>query len=126
MPFFQIVMLAYNIWRYLKIMANDSMKTDQIDTTNSSPHGLKGIVDNTLRIARLKLLYIAAKVVIDSNVNKVKYSIHDARTPGMLHFLKFLDKARQKARPWDEGFSWPYRFAALLSVQVISCTEIFT
>ena len=111
--FFQIVMLAYNIWRYLKIMANNSMKADQIDTTNSSPHGLKGIVDNTLRIARLKLLYIAAKVVIDSNVNKVKYSIHDARTTGMLHFLKFLDKARQKARPWEEGSDWPYRFAVL-------------
>ncbi len=77
--FFQIVMLAYNIWRYLKIMANESMKADQIDTTSSSPHGLKGIMNNTLRIARLKLLYIAAKVVIDSNVDKVKYSIHDAR-----------------------------------------------
>ncbi len=91
-------------------MANESMKEDQIDTTSSSPHGLKGIMNNTLRIARLKLLYLAAKVVIDSNVDKVKYSIHDARTPGMLHFLKFLDTMRQKARPWEEGSSWPYRF----------------
>ncbi|MBW2328000.1 MAG: transposase [Deltaproteobacteria bacterium] len=71
--------------------------------------GLKGIMNNTIRIARLKLLYLAAKVVIDSNVDKVKYSVHDTRTPGMLHFLKFLDKARQKARPWEED--WPYRFA---------------
>ena len=109
--FFQIVMLAYNIWRYLKIMANESMKKDHSDITNSSLHGLKGIKDNTLKIARLKLLYIAAKVVIDSNVDKVKYSIHDVRTSGMLYFLKFLDKARQKARPWEEGSSWPHRFA---------------
>jgi hypothetical protein len=109
--FFQIVMLTYNIWRYLKIMANESMKADQTDMTNSSPYGLKGIMNNTLRIARLKLLYLAAKVVIDSNVDKVKYSVHDTRTPGMLHFLKFLDKARQKARPWEEDSSWPYRFA---------------
>jgi len=104
-------MLAYNIWRYLKIMANESMKKDQPDTTNGSPHGLKGIKNNTIRIARLKLLYIAAKVVIDSNVDKVKYSIHDVRTSGMMYFLKFLDKARQKVRPWEEGSSWPHRFA---------------
>jgi hypothetical protein len=100
-------MLAYNIWRYLKIMANES----QTDATNSIPDGLKGIMDNTIRIARLKLLYLAVKVVTNSNVDKVKYSIHDTRTPGMLHFLKFLDKARQKARPWEEDSSWPYRFA---------------
>ncbi len=109
--FFQIVMLAYNIWRYLKIMANESMKEDQTDAINSSPDGLKGIMDNTIRIARLKLLYLAAKVVTNSNVDKVKYSIHDTRTPGMLHFLKFLDKARQKVRPWEESSTWPYRFA---------------
>jgi len=72
------------------------MKEDQTDATNSSSDGLKGIMDNTVRIARLKLLYLAAKVVTNSNVDKVKYSIHDTRTPGMLHFLKFLDKARQK------------------------------
>jgi len=109
--FFQIVMLAYNIWRYLKIMANESMKEDQTDAINSSPDGLKGIMDNTIRIARLKLLYLAAKVVTNSNVDKVKYSIHDTRTPGMLHFLKFLDKARQKVRPWEESSNWSYRFA---------------
>ena len=54
---------------------------------------LQGIMNNTIRIACLKLLFIAAKVVKESNVDKVKYSIHDARTPAMLHFLKFLDKA---------------------------------
>ena len=109
--FFQIVMLAYNIWRYLKIMANNSIKKDQSDTIDIPSHGLKGIMNNTIRIARLKLLYIAAKVVIDSNVDKVKYSIHDARTPGMLNFFKFLDALRFKARPWEDGSSWPYRFA---------------
>ena len=58
-------------------MANESMKEDQTGATNSSPDGLKGIMDNTIRIARLKLLYLAAKVVTNSNVDKVKYSIHD-------------------------------------------------
>ena len=109
--FFQIVMLAYNIWRYLKIMANNSMKKDQSDTNDSPSRGLKGIMNNTIRIARLKLLYIAAKVVKDSNVDKVKYSIHDARTPGILNFFKFLDALRCRAKPWEDGSNWQYSFA---------------
>ena len=54
---------------------------------------------------------IAAKVVKEGNVPKVKYSIHDARTPAMLHFLRFLDKARSKPRPWYQAGIWPQRFA---------------
>jgi hypothetical protein len=71
---------------------------------------LKGIVENTIRIARLKLLFIAAKVVKDENRDKVKYSIHDARTPAMIHFLKFLDEVRSKPRPWHQTGLWPQRF----------------
>ena len=73
--------------------------------------GLQGIMNTTIQIACLKLLFIAAKVVEESNVDKVKYSIHDARTPAMMHFLKFLDKARSKIRPWEEDSSWSQRFA---------------
>jgi len=40
-------------------------------------------------------LLIAAKVVYHSK-DQVKYSIHDARTPGLMHFLNFLDKARAR------------------------------
>ena len=47
----------------------------------------QGIANNTIRIARLKLLFIAAKVVKESNVDKVKYSIHDAKTPAMMNLL---------------------------------------
>ena len=57
--FFQIVMLAYNIWRYMKIIANKSVSADQPPTDSV----LSGIMTNTVRIARLKLLFIAAKVV---------------------------------------------------------------
>ena len=109
--FFQIVMLAYNIWRYMKIIAQRSLSKDQFDDAEERSGVLKGIVENTIRIARLKLLFIAAKVVKDENRDKVKYSIHDARTPAMLHFLRFLDKARSKTRPWLEGSIWPQRFA---------------
>ena len=105
--FFQIVMLAYNIWRYMKIIAQRSLSKDQSGANEQRSGVLKGIVDNTVRIARLKLLFIAAKVVKDGNVDKVKYSIHDARTPAMLHFLRFLDIARSRPRPWHLPGIWP-------------------
>jgi len=109
--FFQIVMLAYNIWRYMKLVAHRSLSEDQSDDAFESSGAMKGIVENTIRIARLKLLFIAAKVVKNGNVNKVKFSIHDARTPAMFHFLKYLDKARSKPRPWHQDGIWPPRIA---------------
>jgi hypothetical protein len=111
--FFQIVMLAYNIWRYMKMIAHRSQSEDQSETPETSSGVLKGIVDNTIRIARLKLLFIAAKVVKDENRDKVRYSIHDTRTPAMIHFLKFLDKVRSHPRPWQQPGLWPQRFAVV-------------
>ena len=108
---FQLVMLAYNIWRYMKIMAQVSIQKTPRENCDTSQDALKGIIENTIRIARLKLLFIAAKVPFHDNKTTVKYSIHDARTPAMLYFLKFLDKARTKVRPWIEGSLWPCRFA---------------
>ena len=109
--FFQIVMLAYNIWRYMKMIARKSVSPDRSETDLSFAGALKGIMNNTVRIARLKLLFIAAKVVKDGNRHKVKYSIHDARTPEMLYLLKFLDKARLSPKPWHEKSIWSARFA---------------
>ena len=109
--FLQIVMLAYNIWRYMKMIANQSVSADRSQRTVSAGNALKGIMSNTVRIARLKLLFIAAKVVKDANRDKVKYSIHDARTPAMFYLLQFIDKARSRPRPWHQGRDWPVRFA---------------
>lgn len=92
--FFQLVMLSYNIWRYIKLLAAASQNIKKMPS-------LKTVAANTIRIARLKLLFIAAKVVKDQNCDKVKYSIHDARTPAMIHFLNFLDQARLKPKPWE-------------------------
>jgi len=105
--FFQIVMLAYNIWRYLKMIAQKSVSGD----SPAYDSILKSIMTNTVRIARLKLLFIAAKVVQHSNRDKIKYSIHDSRTPQMLHLLQFLDKARCSPRPWHKQLIWAPRFA---------------
>ncbi len=106
--FFQIVMLAYNIWRYMKMMGQKSVSGDR---PLASDGALKGLMNNTVRIARLKFLFIAAKLVKDGNRDKVKYSIHDARTPEMLYFLKFLDNARLSPRPWHGRSIWTPRFA---------------
>lgn len=56
---------------------------DQGDQADDGAVGLQGIMNNTFRIARLKLLFIANKFVKDSNIDKGKYSIHNARTPVM-------------------------------------------
>lgn len=109
--FFQIVMLAYNIWRYMKMIASQSISDDRSQATAAEGSALKGIMSNTVRIARLKLLFIAAKVVKDGNRDKVKYSIHDSRTPAMFYLLQFIDKARSRPRPWKQGSDWPARFA---------------
>jgi len=94
--YFQIVMLAYNIWRYMKILAQGS-------NPPSEDHPLAGIESNTIRIARLRLLMISAKVVKDSNRDKVRYSIQDSRTPGLFAFLKYLDLKRAQPKCWATG-----------------------
>ena len=109
--FFQIVMLAYNIWRYFKMIAQHCGVDNQCAKAAHGLQTLQGIMNNTIRIARLKLLFIAAKVVKESNRDKIKYSIQDARTPLMLNLLKFLDTKRLKPRPWEVNSSWPQRFS---------------
>jgi hypothetical protein len=101
-------MLSYNIWRYIKLLAS---KSQECAPDKKEMLSLKTVASNTIRIARLKMLFIAAKVVREQNRDKVKYSIHEARTPAMMHFLKFLDKARLKPKPWTAGGMWPQRFA---------------
>ena len=103
-------MLAYNIWRYMKMIASQSVSGDRSHSAAAGGSVLKGIMNNTVRIARLKLLFIAAKVVKDGNRDKVKYSIHDARTPAMFYLLQFIDNARSRPRPWHQDSDWPVRF----------------
>ena len=103
--FFQIVMLAYNLWRYYKLLAQKSLPDSE------GCDLLRGIQDNTIRIARLKLLLIAAKLAFHNNRDQVKFSLYDTRTPSMLRFLKFLDAAAAKVRPWIDNPLWQCRFA---------------
>jgi hypothetical protein len=83
--FFQIAMLAYNLWRYFKLLAN---------RCGGKVKMFAGIADTKIRIARLKLLMLGAKVVKSGNRDTVKYSTHDTRTPALLLFYEFLDRLR--------------------------------
>jgi hypothetical protein len=89
--FFCIVMLAYNIWRWMKLVA---AMTVPEETRAQSRHPLNAIAQNTLCIARLVLLLIAAKIVYTANRVKVRYSIHDTRVPAFFDFLGHLDHYR--------------------------------
>lgn len=109
--YFQIVMLAYNIWRYFKIMAQISAKDKKWSKGQNVAQGLEVEMNNTIRIARLRLLFIAAKLVSHSNREKVKYCIHDSRTPGLIRFLKFLDRLRSEPRIWIQGSLWTPKFS---------------
>ena len=53
-----------------------------------------GTADNKIRIGRLKLLMICAKVVKSGNRDIVKHSNHDTRTPALLMLYEFLDRLR--------------------------------
>jgi len=64
---------------------------------------------NTILNARLKIPFIAANVVKDSNRDKVKYSIQNARTPTIMKFLRFLYSVSSKPRPWDKNRKWPLK-----------------
>ena len=100
--YFQIVMLAYNLWRYLKMIAEHGCKNDTQASNTEQREGFSGIRTNTVRIARLRLLMIAAKVVTDSNRDKIRYSIQDSRTPALMSLLKFLDRKRAQPWPWTK------------------------
>ena len=93
------------------MMAQLSSRQVETELATSDNAGLSGVMDNTIRIARLKLLFIAGKLVSHANRDKLKYSIHDSRTPGLMHFFDFLDKTRSKVRPWIQGALWPCRFS---------------
>src|SRR5512137_119123 len=99
--FFQLVLLAYNIWRCFKLLAQKSLEAPAKNGTRSAPScPRRGLQTHTNRIGRLRLLLIAAKVVFSSNRNKLRYSIHDARTPTLIGFLRFLDRLRASTLPW--------------------------
>jgi hypothetical protein len=94
--FFQIVMLAYNLWRWMKWLASQA---DQ-PASGGQPKPERPQIqlpDHTIRVARLKMLYVAAKIVVHGNRDEVRYSEHEQRASGLIDFLQYLDRRRAEA-----------------------------
>lgn len=102
MAFFQIVMFAYNVWRWMKLVAGKQITESQPIEDNKGTKDIFEIpiVNHTIRIARLKMLFIAAKLATHERETKLKYSEHDARSSGLINFMEYLDRKRNEIRPW--------------------------
>ena len=95
--FFQLVMLAYNLWRWMKLLAGHSVRPDR-NEESAPPQQAIVMPEQTLRTARLRLLYVAAKIRFHANRDEVLYSMHDPRSAGLRDFLAYLDRRRAERR----------------------------
>jgi hypothetical protein len=94
--FFQIVMLAYNLWRWMKLLAGHAEQ--QTSHGQEVPEAQRiTMPDHTIRIARLKMLFVAAKIRFHGNRDEVCYSVHDQRAAELRDFLDYLDVRRKEA-----------------------------
>jgi len=125
--YFQIVMLSYNIWRSFKMLAGHSQLLEQQQQAEGSkvePQcAAREVIDNTIRIARLKLLFIAAKITGHSNTYEVKYSEHDSRVSGLFRFMRYLDERLQQARPWLDGRRWLPKHLSVLGIKQVAFSQ---
>lgn len=112
--YFQIVMLGYNLWRWIKLLAGAQESKGKLKPEKQNAALPKvEIVDNTIRIARLKMLFVPVKIVFHSNRQRIYYSFHDSRSSGIINFLNYLDKWRKRKIKWRDPESLTtYRKAA--------------
>ena len=105
MAYFQIVMLAYNLWRYLKLLSHP-------DTPEPS-------VLNTIHVSRLKLLFLAAKLVTHSNRTMLKYGCPPERRPLLDRLFSKVNHLRNHPEIWASPIVWQNRCQPIM--QKISC-----
>lgn len=106
MAYFQVVMLAYNLWRYLKLLSHAD--------TPGEP------VLNTVHVSRLKLLFISAKVVTHSHRTTVKYSAHLKKRAMLDHLFERVETLREHSNLWTSPLTWQTRCQP--SMQKSFCT----
>lgn len=94
--FFQIVMLSYNLWRWMKLLAGHAQRQAQEGEPKADRLQLT-MPDHTIRIARLKMLFVAAKILSHGNRDEVRYAMHEQRSAGLVDFLGYLDRRRKAA-----------------------------
>lgn len=79
-------MLAFNLWRWMKLVAGHAERAQQVGKKVDEPVRIE-MPDHTIRIARLKLLFVAAKIVTHGNREEARYSLHEERAAGLVDFL---------------------------------------
>ena len=89
-------MLAYNLWRWMKLLAGHAPQQQQVGQEVDERLRIT-MPDHTIRVARLKMLFVAAKIRFHGNRDEVCYSIHEQRAAGLIDFLQYLDGRRQEA-----------------------------
>lgn len=92
--FFQIVLLAYNLWRWMKLLAGHAQQQKKEGKEVEERKQIT-MPDHTIRIAHLKMLFVAAKIRFHSNRDAVRYSVHESRAAGLIDFLEYLDHRRK-------------------------------
>jgi hypothetical protein len=108
--FFQIVMLAYNLWRWMNLTAIASNQESAPKQHEDRPVKIAEQPSSTITVLRLKTLFIAAKIILHADQAKVRYSVHDARSAPIIDFLNYLDSKLQLKIDWDKPvLVTPYR-----------------
>ncbi len=99
--FFQMVMLTYNLWRWMNIMADTSNKvTSAVESTKATAP--TKMTSCNISVLRLKMLFMGAKIVTHSDQTKVRYSVHDARASNIIDFMIYLDNKRKEKIRWRD------------------------
>ena len=95
--FFQLVMLNYNLWHWMK--AYFSFVSNQ-DAPQSQEIGdkPKDLSATTLRIVRLRLLFISAKLRYHESRDQVRYSMHDQRSEELIYFMNHMKAVKDRRK----------------------------
>ncbi len=98
--FFQLAMFAYNIWRWIKLIAACSQTKEDSLTNKAIKKNTE--YQDTIRTSRLKKLYVPAKLTFHENRGNILYSTFDVRSAGVMDFLKYLDHKRKIVWTWPQ------------------------
>ena len=98
--FFQIAMLSYDIWRWIKFI--DARSQGRKTTLRNTEAEHAPVQRETIRTTRLKKLYVPAKLVFHANRGKALYSVHDARSAELTRLLDYFDKRRSQIIRWPD------------------------
>jgi hypothetical protein len=104
--FFQIVMLAYNLWRWMNLAASRHAGNEEKKPGNKKAQ--ETMSPTTINVLRLKMLFVAAKIVTHSDRTKVRYSAHDVRADAIIDFMRYLDRKRGEEKQWGDTVAARY------------------